>query len=480
MKEPKLYFLLKNLSREEFKRLRKAVMSPIYTTNPKVISLFEGIRGQYPNFKYSNAMRTKLYTALFPNHPFNDQKLRRVFTDLTKVVEQFYVHLELEKQPFKKEKLLTQAYGNRNMYDLFKRRTHDMLEEIEKGPFRNADYFSEKMSLLKDLYSHPQHNKYDKNDETLEVFSDSLDGFYSLSKMRVGVALKNRMNILKGVYRLRFLEAVEKERKEGFLADNAVFQLYSLAIRLAENSSWEVFEQYELKLFADIKFLDEYDQKSLFYNGLNFIVREYNRGHSKYGNITFVWFQFGLQEKLLFQNDQLSAITFGNIVISGCREQAFDWVDYFINNYNIFLKESIRTEETVYSKALVNFYKLEFDLVIERISNYSFSEPYKLRTRTILLRTYFELFLLDNTQFFVFINYLISFENYLYKNNSFKKARTDSYFCLIRILKGLAKRILKKEKKDKIDKWLITQLNNYQNVSGREWLIKKFKLEINN
>ena len=477
MKEPKLYFLLKHLSKEEFRRLRKAVKSPIYTTNPKVIALFESIRGQYPNFKNTSAMRAKLYAEVFPLVRYNDQKLRRVFTDLTKVVEQFYVHLELEKQQFKKEKLLTEAYGNRNMFDFFERRTNDLLEDLENQEFKNSEYFLKRMSLLKDLYSHPQHNKYDNNDEILEAFSESLDGFFSLSKMQAGVALKNRMKILKRDYRLRFLGAVEKERAEGFLAYNSVFQLYGLAVQLTENPSQEVFEQYELKLFEEIEFLDVYDQKSLFYNGLNFAVRQYNRGIGKYGKITFMWFQFGLEKKLLFQNNQLSAVTFGNIIAAGCRVGEYDWVNQFIDKHNKYLKASIRKEETLYSRAMMYYYGKQYELVVDEISDYSFSDSYKLKTRNILIRTYFELFLLDQDYFFVLMNTLGTFENYLFKNKIFKKDRIQPYYNLIRILKGITKRIVRKQNPELIKNWLKKQLDSNNNISGKQWLTGKFQLD---
>ncbi len=476
MKEPKLYFLLKNLTREEHKRLRKVVMSPIFNTNPKVITLFESIRGQYPNFSNTNAMRLKLYSILFPAQSFNDQKLRRAFSDLTKVVEQYYVQLELNNQQFTREKLLRDAYNSRNLFNLFERRTVDMLEELEKCANKNSDYFLQKMSLLKPFYFHLQRHKYNKNDRSLETYSDSLDGFFVLSKMQINIAMDSEMKILKKEYRMRFLQEIKTYSQQGFLSKNIVFQLYNLSVQLINDASESLFQEYEFILFENIHCLNKDDQQVLFFNGLNFAIRQSNKGTKEYEKIAFKWLRYGLEKRLLLKNNQLSEATFGNIVLYGCRNGVFDWVTQFIKEYNSYLREVIKTEETFFSGVLLNFYQQKYEMVIDQISDYSFSNPYKLKTRNILIRTYFELFLMDNSYFFVLTNTLTAFEVFLYKNKFFTKERTEPYLNLIKILKVLSKRISKGLKPESTQRWLHKQLRQKKDISGKQWLEDKFLL----
>ncbi|MCG8327384.1 MAG: hypothetical protein MI974_06850 [Chitinophagales bacterium] len=479
MKEPKLYFLLKNLSKEEFKRLRKVVLSPIYTTNPKVILLFENIRKQYPNFNNTSAMRAKLYAKVFPSIQYNDQKLRRVFTDLTKVVEQFYVHLELEKQAFKREKILAEAYAHRGMFDLFKQQTNKLLDNLNDHTIKDSDYFFKKMNLTRDLYYHPQYNKYDKNGRILETYIDSLDSYFSLTKMQAVVALKNQMKILKKDYELRFWDVIDQEQLKGFLDSNTAFQLYKLAIQLVESTSQLAFKEYESLLFQNVQFLAKEDKKILFYNGVNYAIRQANKGIKEYSKVSFDWLKFGLESRLLFQNNQLSAVTFGNIVTYGCRAGKLRWVTNFIEEYAYFLREEIRGEEVTYSNVLLNFYNGDYKEVIMKISDYSFSNFYKLKTRNILIRTHFEIFLNDKGDFGILMNALEAFESFLYKNTLFKKERLEPYNNLTQILKGLSTRILRNENAANIKEWLVIQLKERKNISGRQWLKERFQISEN-
>ena len=70
------------------------------------------------------------------------------------------------------------------MFELFERKTVELLEELENEEIKNADYFLKKMTLYKDLYFHPGHNKYNIKDQSLEALSLTWTAFFLWPKCK--------------------------------------------------------------------------------------------------------------------------------------------------------------------------------------------------------------------------------------------------------------------------------------------------------
>ena len=62
----KIFQLFACLSQGELKLLRKAVLSPLYNTNQKVVRLFEILRPLHPHFDDSVNARKKIFKKLIP------------------------------------------------------------------------------------------------------------------------------------------------------------------------------------------------------------------------------------------------------------------------------------------------------------------------------------------------------------------------------------------------------------------------------
>ena len=97
VKGVKLFLILKGLSGHEIKELKKAVQSPLYNTNERLICLYEVLKKQHPIFPNTTTFKEKIFRRIFPTEAFNDQKLRRAFSQLREVTEQFLIHQQINK-----------------------------------------------------------------------------------------------------------------------------------------------------------------------------------------------------------------------------------------------------------------------------------------------------------------------------------------------------------------------------------------------
>lgn len=458
-----------SLTPEEFQQLRKGVHSPFFNTNPSVTGLFEAVRKEYPDFDSSPKAMKRVFKKLFPKEAFNEPKLRRLFTFLKRVVERVMACMEVEQDVYVRGKLLNQSFQKRNLYDLFVLKTKELLEQTDQRPWQNANYFFERMQLLKAQYAHPQHNKYDLHDQTLELLMDSMDAFFALSKIKMGIALRNKAKIMKTSYHLRVQAALEVE-VEGLLGSNDLYRLYMLSLHLLEEREEADFETYEELLFKHITALEQEDQVVLFYNGLNHAVRQLNKGETSIRPHILRWYELGLEEGILLRNKEISPGTFGNIVHFGCLEEKFDWTLSFIEKYAPLLNTSVREDEMYCSLALVNFYQKNYEKIILTITYRSFAPEYQLRSKNIQIRTYFELFLKDFNQLQILESTMLAYEKLLYRSDLYHPNKVQSHLDFVQLLKGLVKRVAQSTAPAKIRKWYKQSCQKRGKFIFKDWM----------
>ena len=466
MKGTKLYSQLAGLSKDEMKQLYKAVKSPIFNTNPTTTHLFERLKFQHPNFDSSPKGRRKLYKKIFPKNAFHDQKLRRLFTNLSQIVEKFLLFHTLENDDNKRQQMLIEIYDKRALVPLFEQEIKSLNEKQLAQDIKDADWYFNRFQLLYIQYSSMHHSKYDPTDKTLEEAIHCLDNFFALRKIYLDIGLKSKQKIYNLGENNNFLPVPNTSQ----ILDNQLFKLYNLASNLLGDNDLEIFEEYEELLKKLVTKLSINDQLLLFFSGLNYLTRKINKGDSSLRRKILDWYKWGLETKILLQNNQLSPITFGNVVVYGCRLGNYSWTRHFIQQYQEFLPENIRDNEAAYSEAILLFHQKSYMEVLSKLSDYVFSHQYKLKTKNLLCRTYFELYRQDFNYYELILASLKNYENYLYRNEDFSERITKPHFNFIQILKGLIQKMNNPQHEKETMSWLISQLNKREKVVCRDWL----------
>ncbi|MEO1628321.1 MAG: hypothetical protein AAFV25_24455 [Bacteroidota bacterium] len=140
MHKSKLLQLLRKLSPEEFKELRKAVQSPIYKPGPQLIRLYDYLRPCYPAFTAPKLDRQKAFRRLFPDKEFSDLQMRVLMREMCRVVEEFLIMLQIRTDPLQRKRLLSEAYGQRGLVEQFKKTSTQLLNDWEALPYRDPEY----------------------------------------------------------------------------------------------------------------------------------------------------------------------------------------------------------------------------------------------------------------------------------------------------------------------------------------------------
>lgn len=471
----KIFQLLAAINKVELKLLRKAVQSPLYNTNSTVIQLFEVLRPLHPDFDETLKARHKLFKKLFPKEVYNDYKLRWHFTELTKVIEKLLLYLEQEANDFERQKKLATIYNNRNIYPYFKKNVNQLLKQVSEETTLSPENNLERVSLLEMKYFHPLYDKYLLEDQTLKTANEQLDIYFALKKYRLAIALKSREQVLQEKYDYGLLKAVNNEIKNGFLKDHILLNLFQQAYTLAQSNTIEEFDNYEKSFFSNYLHFSFIDQQFLFFTAINFLVKATNETDSTIKYRLLEWYKFGLSTKILFEHNKITENAFANIIIAGCKESQYDWVENFMNTYQNYLPVQNLKVNILYYKGIFYFLKKDYDKALALLLNSDKKPVYPPRLRNMLARILFEKFLLNNSYFDTLLANLTAYEYFLKRNKLVETGKLKEHQNFIKVLRYFARKALTLNSKETIKDWFDNFIKEGNPILAKSWLEQKLK-----
>lgn len=469
----KLLQLFSCLQKEEVKQLRKAVHSPLLNTNPKVIQLFDLLRPYHPDLDPILADRSKIFRKVFPKASFSEQKLRKLFSELTRVIENFLVFSEMEKEEFQRQKQLVSIYNQRGMHTLFFKGNKALLKQLEDYPKQSAKQYAENLEVLSMKYFHPLHDKQKLEDKALMELRQNLDKHFIISNLRLALILKSREQVLNESHPLPFLETIIIVGKTYYQKENLLIELYLLAANFSMPNATVDFLTFEQLLFAEFSNLEPIDQTILFFAGLNYLIKKSNSNESVFLQKTYEWYLFGDEQALLIQQNIITQSHFANAVIAACKQKEFAWAYQFIAHYLPFLETANPEMEASYYYGLLNFLQADWDKALDYLMYNGMKDYYPPRTRAILCRVLFEKYLLDDSYFELLVAQLNAFEAYVRRDVYFSKKKLDSHLNFIQITRMLTKKIHAKERRNAIQQWFNQKTHTAEPILAKHWIIQK-------
>lgn len=472
----KLAKLFAALSKEEVKQLRKAIDSPLLNTNPRIVKLFEVLRPNHPNLNDEPIARKKIFQKVFPKAAFSEHKLRKLYSELTKIIERFLVYQTIKKNDFESQKILLTVYQERGLNQLANQKTNKLLQQLKTRKKTSAQLYGQLLEVLSMKYYYPSHNKYDLEDDTLTKTINHLDNYFILSKLRLSIALKSREQVLNEKHNIRLLEAILDIPESSLqTTENLLIVLYLQAYKLTFKSTSVDFSKFEEQLFSQISNFEHTDQQTLFFAGLNYTIQRSNKAYINAAKKTFEWYQFGDEQGLLISKNTIPESHFANAIIAGCKQGNYQWVEEFMIRYLPYLNIVNKETEIDYYYGLVYFLKEEWDKALDLLMQSTHKQLYPPRTRAILCRILLVKYLLDDTYFELMMAQLNAFEVYIRRDKYFSEGRLNGHLNFILLTRKLARKVLGPEKNSTIKKWFIAIIENTHPIIAKQWLIQKIE-----
>lgn len=466
MQNSKLFLLLRSLQPEEIHWFQKFVKSPFYNNNTLPIQLFDYIKKYYPDLDSPKLSKEATCKKLFPKDKSNIQKLRKTMHGLALLVEDFLVAMQLRKNEYQKKKLLVTELRDRNVYTLFEKGAKELIGGLEELPYRDAHFYKEVHDLNLGYFGHMETGKEKGGRLILKSVVEHLDYYYLIQRQRLDFSIKEHERLFKSKLKIGSLNQAKT-----LLLEESTYKLYKLISEMI-STSWNENNYLNIEsLFkSEIGSLGKNDKLEIFRILLNQLSGQVNKGKEGYHSKMLSMYKFGLEHNLVLMQGQINDTTFANIASVGIVSKEFDWVEQFIEKYKYFLPKKVVKDATYFSLSLLYFHRQEFEKTIDTILNHTFSNPlYILHSKAILLRTYFEQFLLDNSYYQLVLDQTYAFEKFVRRNELISASKKELYINFILFTRKIINDVLQ----NSLSITLYDTIKNTKSVMLKSWLLDK-------
>lgn len=446
MYKSKLLNILDKISMRELKKFGDYVISPFFNKNEKVISLFELLAAIAPNYTEKNVERTLIFEQLFPKETFKEQKLRYVMADLTKLLEGFITHQQLQKEAFFNNYMLLNAYAERDIDKYFYSTLKAQQALLQKNKLRDGEYYLYQYLLETADYwfSHikSNHIKQKIRNNLLASLMRNLDVYYTANKLKYLCEVNNNNNIMITEQPASFLETQLLEQlqqsspQQKMLLNTPPVTIYHQILRTlidADNEThYENFIEYLNKYASSFKEQELYDIQVFM---RNYCLRRYNSGDSSYLRKIFDLYKLLITKERLLLNNSLSQWDYKNIVTIAILLNEMDFAKKFIYQYRDYINKDSRNNVFTFSLAFYYYAQKNYNETIKTLHKVEFTDPYyHIDSNKMLMKCYYELN--EIAPLFSTVNAL---KRYIRRNKQVSKINKSTYLLNLKFAEKLAR-----------------------------------------
>jgi hypothetical protein len=166
------------------------------------------------------------------------------------------------------------------------------------------------------------------------------------------------------------------------------------------------------------------EMHGLYLLAINFCIKKINRGDRQFEREVLGIYKIGLENRLLFENNQLSPYTYKNAMMAALKVGEMGWASQLLDDYKPFLASNDREMIYKYNKALYFFRNNDYNSAMQLLQTVNLKEVlFNLDARRLLARIYFELkentaldSLIDNSKIYLHRQKDIGYHREMYLN----------------------------------------------------------------
>lgn len=473
MQKSKVIHLLKVLESTEWKKFPKFIQSPFFNSNKSFLPLYHFLSKFYPSFDSPKMTKEHAFKKIFPGKTYNYHIISNLMSGFLTLTEAYLQNLQFQKEAFEKKKYLVKMLAERkSSFDLFQKYNEELIQEVKRRKVKNLDYYQDLRQLNHDLYYHPTTDRQNWGEALLEQMVDNLDLSYIQTKLLYQLELETRDYLFGEQFQPILNTTFLENNKPSFADLSPVGVIYLKILSLIKNEKEVDFQEIKTIFFKHLEFISHQERSIILLHLLNFCIRFINKGKSQFIAESLKLYKLGLQINSFIEENRMAEITYSNIVWAGAQSREFDWTKIFINDYKVYLAEEEREDAYVLSNAFLHFSEGNFSKTIDNLLLHSFEKPLPiLKSKTLLLRSYFENFLLDDSYYELLLAHTYSFEKYIRRNRAVSEEKAKIYMDFIQFTRRFASEILEQ----KISKDLVNFLQENLSLMYKKWFLQKIE-----
>jgi|GEM_PF-1196815 len=467
----KVFQILSNLNRVEIKHLKNYIDSEQHGYPAEIRPIFGLFLKSLNNDKPFPDNQTIL-KKLSSKKQLTDQDVRLFKSYILKAAEYILVSQEVQHSDGLYNLLLSKALNKKGIVQVAAKSHENAMVQIDRNPYRNAEYFSNRFKLLEEMYKNQKNSS--RVDYDFESTYKSLDVYYLSERFRLLTQLQNYKQILGKSYNDLNLSLIleDIENRSEFLNEPCI-AIYYYTYKILENpESEELFIPLMSYIESSVSLFPKDEFRDILLTVNNFCIRKINEGKPEYLEKSFNIYQLGITSGALLEKGFLSRFTFKNIITLGIRLKEYDWTASFIEQNYTLLEKRYQESSYAYNRAYLDYSLKQYDSAILLLQKSDDDDVLiSLSARNLLMKIYYELGYIDPLE-----SLLGSMSAYLKRKNP-EKIYKDNYTNIINSAKKLIslQRLTFSQKKTLNDrKEKVRQyIHNQKPLTEKSWLLEQ-------
>lgn len=475
----KLHLMLQQLSKREFRRFVEFVHSPYFNKHDRLKDLTDYLYVHLPENNLEALEKNALFEHLFPNEGYNEQRLADLMSYLVKLLEQFLVQLNLERNAFQEELGLMEELAQRDLHKPFQRQARRLRNQQKKEKNRDENYYLQEYLFWNASDSYFMRQQKRTKDESLQQKVDALDLFYLSAKLKNACEMVNRSHVISETYHFWLTDEVLsylRNNIDDYAEHPSIVVYFHILSILTEPDEESHFTKLKAVLAENMGKFRREETRYMYLYMQNYIIYRINKGDQRYLPELFNLYKWLLETEIILEGNYLSQWDYKNIVSAGYRMEAYHWTEQFIHNYRDKLRPEEQENAYNYNLAMLYYYKGEFKRALRLLQTVDFTDLYyALGARSILMKSYYDLEDWDPLY-----SLFDSFSVYLKRNKQISGYQQEIHLNFIRITRKLAGLRIKQIANnneitvDQLEKVLHKMEQNRQ-IAHYTWLYKRLK-----
>ncbi|MBS1513651.1 MAG: hypothetical protein JSS63_01375 [Bacteroidetes bacterium] len=486
LREHNIIQILKSTSNEELKFIKNFFQSPFYNNLSKIVELFEILRKFSPDFSSEKLNTNYLFKKLYPGSAYKHSTITNLISKMQKLLEEYLIVSNIQKNPFKKNEFLLQEYFGRNLKNLSYKNIFNLsMEEISKEDI-DSDFFNTSFSYDTYRINYIMNYGFDSPKKAVEILSQS---FLNVNVNFINFFIMELMsNYINSIILLSTSDTNNvKSKIDKVISDLNIKQLikniepynkYTYIINLylklleafSNQNNIEYYHAYRKELFKN---KDKLNRNEIYFHYSKLISYCFLR-RNKSDNFDYEKEIFDICEIVLnneyyisFESKFLPINLYKIIINNSIALEKYDWLKNFIAEFSGKVNPRLEQDARNFGAANLNFALGEFNNCLTDLNKIR-DNVFLLEIRAMKIMIFYSLSYYNEG-----LNDLKSFQKFIKINKTFTQQRRQ---ILINFLTYMDKLFLYKlsNRKSEIG-YYRKKLATEENCLYKDWLIKTYQ-----
>lgn len=469
MLSKKLISLLETFSKHDLNRFGKYLHSPFFNEKKDLNRFFDIIDKILRTKKSQRAPqldKKAVWKQLYGKQAYEDGRLRRLSSELTKHAYQFLALREYQSDPVREQVLLLRWLRRRHLDDKhFNGAVRKARRLQEKKNLQDASYHYQQYIIEEADHEHEE--QPDKKAEYLKRADYHLECFYITRKLKHFSDALHYKKSTSSKVDIDVPQAFLGYVKSHYLPEPSVKAYYLVAQMLMNPEAENHYQELKGFLKGHSGKFTHSELGTLYAYLKNYCIDyKIKEGRQEYFEELFDLAKILQEKEILPGNGAIDPRDYEYIVKAGLKAEAFEWVENFIREYGEKEAEISKATGGSYEMAKLYFQQGKFEKVVDQLREMEFKKSSNaLEGKVMLLKSYYEL------EERLLMNSLIeSLRIYLRHNRSISKAAKEKYLNLLKFVEELSK-VIPGNKEAAIK--LRRQMERTKTLADKAWLLEK-------